>query len=119
MRSIVTLLLLICGELEFSFAKWAPNQRPTTQAVQQVLGVNAWGTLFLNADSGSGSYLTRWHPGVVLYLDWQRDNNNVARVTWLKVRLRTENDGPFGPFPHRPLPARIVTPEKDPQMKKK
>src|SRR5262245_1931742 len=94
---IVPLLLFALGEPTLSFEALAPAKCPTGEAVEKVLGVCAAGTSTFALRRGSDTYLTRWHPRVVIDIDWQFDNNRVARVTRLKVRLKREGEN-FLPF---------------------
>src|SRR5262249_50396324 len=92
---LVQLLLLILVHPEISFEKLAPHQRPTLEAVKEVLAVRAVGNIAFTLLSGSESYLTRWHLRVVIDIDWQLDDNRVVRVTRLKFRLKTKGEAFF------------------------
>src|SRR5262245_29307897 len=66
-------LLVRPGEVELSFAKVPPGHRPTKKGVLAWLPDRAVGMMAMTLRGGSESYLTGWHPNLVIDLDWATD----------------------------------------------
>jgi hypothetical protein len=86
------ILLLALGGATVRFDILPPERRPTPEAVERVLALRPAGFAQMTMLGGSDSFLTRWHPRVVVDVHWQFDNRRVVRVNRVSFRLRRDKE---------------------------
>jgi hypothetical protein len=105
MAAIVLLLLALLGSVrssEISFERIEPKNRPTVESVEKALSVRAVQCMGFTVHGGADSYITRWHPGVAVDVEWKPEKpGGVPRVKRLKFRARREREN-FIPLRYAP-----------------
>jgi len=89
---LVLVLLAAWVRPEISFEKWPDKQRPILEVVQTIVVARGVGNIFFTLRGGSETYLTHLDSEVVFDVDWVFDNTGSARLTHIKLRLRSKHD---------------------------